>query len=140
MAFLPNYRPKQLSLGPLEEEILNIIWELGSATVKDVHERILADPDRELAYTSVTTVLRRLTEKGWLTCDKQERTFSWRPLVSRGEAQAIKAHEQLHKFLAVGNPDVVAAFADSLDSASVDQIEAIALRLQAARKAREEKK
>jgi len=39
MTPLPNYRPKQLSLGPLEAEILNLIWELGSATV-DVHERI----------------------------------------------------------------------------------------------------
>jgi predicted transcriptional regulator len=137
MASLPNHRPKQLSLGPLETEILNIIWELGSATVKDVHERILADPERELAYTSVTTVLRRLTQKGWLTCEKQGRAFSWQPLVSREEAQVIKAHDQLNQFLAVGNPDVVAAFADSLDATSLEQIEAIALRLQAARQARE---
>ena len=140
MTPLPNHRPKQLSLGPLETEILNIIWELGSATVKDVHERILTDPDRELAYTSVTTVLRRLTQKGWLTCEKQGRAFCWKPLVSRQEGQALKAHEQLNQFLAVGNPDIVAAFADSLDAASIDQIEAIALRLQAARQAREEKK
>jgi predicted transcriptional regulator len=137
MAPLPNYRPKQLSVGPLEAEILNIVWELGSVTVKDVHERILTDPDRELAYTSVTTVLRRLTEKGWLACDKQERIFSWRPIVTRSEAEVLKAHEQLHRFLAVGNPDVVAAFADSLDSASLEQLEAIAQRIQAARQARE---
>ena len=137
MAPLPNYRPKQLSVGPLEAEILNIVWELGSVTVKDVHERILADPDRELAYTSVTTVLRRLTEKGWLACDKQERTFSWRPMVTRSEAEVLKAHEHLHRFLAVGNPDVVAAFADSLDSASLEQLEAIAQRIQAARQAKE---
>jgi predicted transcriptional regulator len=44
----------------------------------------------------------------------------------------------LNQFLAVGNPDVVAAFADSLDATSLEQIEAIALRLQAARQAREE--
>lgn len=138
MSPLPNYCPKQLSLGPLETEILNIVWELGCVTVKDVHERILADPDRELAYTSVTTVLRRLTQKGWLTCEKQERAFSWKPMVSRQEAQVIKAHDHLNRFLAVGNPDVVAAFADSLDAASLEQIEAIALRLQAARRAREE--
>ncbi len=138
MSPLPNYCPKQLSLGPLETEILNIVWELGCVTVKDVHERILADPDRELAYTSVTTVLRRLTQKGWLTCEKQERAFSWKPMVSRQEAQVLKAHDQLNRFLAVGNPDVVAAFADSLDAASLEQIEAIALRLQAARRAREE--
>jgi predicted transcriptional regulator len=140
MTPLPNYRPKQLSLGPLETEILNIVWELGCATVKDVHERILADPDRELAYTSVTTVLRRLTQKGWLICEKQERAFSWQPLISREEAQVIKAHDQLNQFLAVGNPDVVAAFADSLDAASLEKIEAIALRLKAARQAREEQK
>ncbi len=140
MTPLPNYRPKQLSLGPLEAEILNIIWELGVVTVKDVHERILADPERELAYTSVTTVLRRLTQKGWLACDKRERTFSWRPLVSRSQAQVLKAHDHLHRFLAVSNPDVVAAFADSLDSASLEQLQAIALRIEAARQARQEEK
>ncbi len=139
MTSLPNYRPKQMSLGPLEAEILNIVWELSSATVKDVHDRILADPDRELAYTSVTTVLRRLTEKGWLACDKQGRAFYWRPLVTKQQAQVIQAHEQLHRFLAVGNPDIVAAFADSLDCASVEQLKAIAQRIDAARRAREEK-
>ncbi len=137
MVPLPNYRPKQLSLGPLEAEILHIIWDLGGATVKDIHDRILADPDRELAYTSVTTVLNRLTKKGWLVCDKQERSFSWKPLLSKAEASALQAYEQLNQFLAVGNPDIVAAFADSLDQASVEQLEAIAQRLQAIRKARE---
>ncbi|MGQ4649708.1 BlaI/MecI/CopY family transcriptional regulator [Lyngbya aestuarii] len=138
MTPLPDHRPKQLSLGPLEQEILHIVWELGCATVKDVHELILSDPNRELAYTSVTTVLRRLTQKGWLTCDKQGRVFYWKPLLSSQEAQVLQAHEQLNRFLAIGNPDVVAAFADSLDTASIEQIEAIALRLKAARQAREE--
>jgi predicted transcriptional regulator len=138
MTALPNYRPKQLSLGPLEREILQIIWELGEVTVKDVHDRILADPDRELAYASVTTVLRRLTEKGWLTCDKRGKIYLWQPLVSQSQAQAIEAYEKLQGFLAVGNPDIVAAFADSLDTASVEQLKAIAQRIQAARRAREE--
>nr|WP_322744467.1 MULTISPECIES: hypothetical protein [unclassified Coleofasciculus] len=44
----------------------------------------------------------------------------------------------MQRFLAVGNPDVIAAFADSLDQASLEQIEAIAQRLKAIRKAREE--
>lgn len=138
MAPLPNYRPKQLSVGPLEAEILNIIWELGSATVKDVHERILTDPNRELAYTSVTTVLRRLTDKGWLVCIKKGRAYYWQPLVTKQQAEVIRAHEQLHRFLAVGNPDVIAAFADSLDETASEQIQAIAKRIQAARQAREE--
>lgn len=138
MAPLPEYRPRQLSLGPLESEILNIVWDLGEATVKQVHDRILADPDRELAYPSVTTVLRRLTDKGWLSCCKQERAFRWRPRLSREQAQSLKAYEELQRFLAVANPDVVASFADSLDSASFEQIEAIATRLDAIRRQRQE--
>jgi predicted transcriptional regulator len=138
MVPLPNYRPKNLSLGPLETEILKIVWELDSATVKDIHDRILSDPDRELAYTSVTTVLNRLTQKGWLRCDKQERSFIWHPLISAAEAQSIQAYEQLQQFLAIGNPDVVAAFADDLDRASIAQLEAIAHKLQAIRQAKEE--
>lgn len=137
MAPLPEHTPKQLSLGPLEAEILHIIWELGGATVKEIHDRILADPDRELAYASVTTVLRRLTEKGWLACDKDDRAFRWRPLVSRQEARVLQAHDQLRRFLAVGNPDLIAAFADDLDRASAEKLEAIAQRLKAIRQARE---
>lgn len=138
MVPLPNHRPKQLSLGPLEAEILKIVWERGSVTVKDVHEQILTNPSRELAYASVTTVLNRLTQKGWLRCDKQNRSFIWYPLISENQAKALQAYEQLNQFLAVGNPDIVAAFADSLDQASVEQIEAIAQKLQDIRKAREE--
>ncbi len=138
MAPLPEYRPKQLSLGPLEAEILRIVWELGTVTVKDVHDRILSDPDRELAYTSVTTVLNRLTKKGWISCSKKARSFTWQAVVSQSEARAIQAYEQLNQFLAISNPDVVAAFADNLDQASCDQLDAIAQRLKAIRQAREE--
>jgi predicted transcriptional regulator len=138
MASLPQYRPKKLSLGPLEAEILEIIWNLKVATVKNVHQQILQDPDRELAYTSVTTVLQRLTSKGWLKCSKKGKAFSWQPLLSREQAQAIRSYEQLNSFLAVSNPDVVAAFADSLDTASLEQIEAIASRLNNIRRQREE--
>lgn len=138
MSRLPNYRPKKLSLGPLETEILDLVWQLKRATVRDIHERILTDPDRELAYTSVTTVLTRLTQKGWLNRHREGRVYYWQPQVSRTEAQAIQAYEQLQQFLAISNPDVVASFADSLDTASFDQLEAIALRLQAIRRQREE--
>ncbi|MFW6358773.1 MAG: BlaI/MecI/CopY family transcriptional regulator [Chroococcales cyanobacterium] len=138
MSPLPDYRPKKLSLGPLETEILEIIWDRGCVTVKDVHECILANPDRELAYASVTTVLQRLTKKGWLRCCKEGRAFSWQPLVSKEEAIALKSYDQLHRFLEISNPDLVASFADSLDVTSLEQIEAIASRLESIRRQRKE--
>ncbi len=138
MAFLPQHKPKKMSLGPLETEILEIVWKLKVVTVRNVHDYILQDPNRELAYTSVTTVLRRLTKKGWLKCSKKDRAFSWQALVSAEQAKALQAYEKLNGFLAVSNPDVVASFADSLDTASLEQIEAIAARLNAVRRQREE--
>lgn len=134
---LPHPRPRQLSLGPLETEILEILWSLQAATVKEIHDRILVDPNRELTYSSVTTVLRRLTHKGWLTCDKTDRAFRWRPLVTPEEAKVLQAHDRLQNFLAIGNPDLVAAFADALDVASIEKLDAIAQRLKAARQAKE---
>lgn len=130
MSTFPDYRPHQLSLGPLESEILGLLWSFGTATVKDIHDAILSDPDRELAYGSVTTVLQRLAQKGWVSSDRQERAFVWRPLVSREQARVILSHHQLEKFLAVSNPDVVAAFVDTLDTASREHLEAIAQRIQ----------
>ena len=138
MSSLPNHRPNQLSLGPLETEILHIIWDIGVATAKQVHDRILSNPDRELTYSSVMTVLSRLMKKGWLTSHKRGKIILWEALVSRAEAQSLQAFNQLNRFLEVGNADIVAAFADDLDHASVDQIEAIAQRLKAIRKEREE--
>lgn len=144
MDSIPSYRPKTLSLGPLEAEIIEILWQLGSTSATAVHQHILADIDRELTYSSVSTVLKRLTKKGWVACDRKgvsaetgkKRVHIWSTLISREEADILKAHEQLHRFLAVGSPDIVAAFADSLDDESMAQIDAIAQRVKSARMAR----
>jgi predicted transcriptional regulator len=138
MPSLPNYRPKQLSLGPLEREILNIVWDLHTVAVKDVHQRILLDPNRELAYTSVTTVLKRLTEKGWLACESQGKIHYWQARITREQANALNAYNQLNQFLNISNPDLVAAFADNLDQTSLDKLDAIAQRLKDLRAARGE--
>jgi predicted transcriptional regulator len=136
MSPLPHHRP-QLLLGPLESEILELIWHYGTAvTVKTIHDHILKNPDRELAYASVTTVFQRLQRKGWLQCDRHQRPYQWSPRISREEAQILRAHQKLHQFLAISNPDRVAAFADSLDAASVEQLDAIAQRLNDLRRQR----
>ncbi|MEM9137111.1 MAG: BlaI/MecI/CopY family transcriptional regulator [Cyanobacteria bacterium P01_F01_bin.42] len=133
MSALPIRKPNTLTLGPLESEILEILWVMTRATVREIHEQILSDPDRELAYSSVTTVLNRLAKKGWVKCDRQEQAFVWRPTLTKLEAQALIAHDQLQDFLALGHPDVIAAFADSLDETTVEQLDAIAQQIRAAR-------
>ncbi|NEP16339.1 MAG: CopY family transcriptional regulator [Leptolyngbya sp. SIO4C1] len=134
----PDYVPRQTQLGPLEAEIMELVWQLGSPTVRDVHEQILSDPDRELAYASVTTVLHRLAKKGWLVRRKQGRAFCWQPRVSKADMQIVRAQRQLKQFLALSNPDIVAAFADTLDAASLAQLDAINQQIQAARHQQEQ--
>lgn len=145
MAYIPSYRPKTLSLGPLETEIIYILWQLGSTSATAVHQHILEDIDRELTYSSVSTVLKRLMKKGWVACDRKgisleagkKRVHIWSTLVSREQSEILRAHDQLHRFLAVGSPDIVAAFADSLDDESMAQIDAIAQKVKSARIARD---
>lgn len=132
-----SHRPKTLSLGPLETEILEIIWQHNGATAKQIHEQILKNPDRELTYASVSTVLNRLVTKGWLSRKKHRRAFIWQPRFSQREAQVLQAHHQVKKLLAVGDAEIVAAFADELDDASLDRFEAMAQRLKAARRKRD---
>ncbi|MGD1897946.1 MAG: BlaI/MecI/CopY family transcriptional regulator [Phormidesmis sp.] len=137
MPLFSLYRPKTLALGPLESEIIEILWQLGPTSATAVHQHILSDINRELTYSSVSTVLKRLMKKGWVACDRKNRIHIWKVLVSQREAEILKAHEQLHQFLAVGSPDIVAAFADELDDDSLAQMDAIAQKIQAARQARQ---
>lgn len=58
-------------LGETEADVLQLVWEMGEATVADVHARI--EESRPLAYTTVLTVLRNLTAKGMLQSERRDR-------------------------------------------------------------------
>ncbi|PSQ93356.1 MAG: BlaI family transcriptional regulator [Bacteroidetes bacterium QH_2_63_10] len=71
-------RRKSLThLGETEMEVLHHVWDLGEATVSDVRERILED--RDVAYTTVMTVLKKLAEKGYLEYHKEGRSYVYQP-------------------------------------------------------------
>lgn len=56
-----------------QREIMEVVWELGNATVSDVQTRIAAR--REVARNTVQTLMVRLEEKGWLRHVEQGRKF-----------------------------------------------------------------
>jgi len=53
------------SLGPLQREVLEIVWKLGQASVNDVREELAGK--RLLAYTTVLSTMQKLEKAGWLT-------------------------------------------------------------------------
>ena len=72
-------------LGETEMEVLHHVWDLGEATVADVRERILED--REVAYTTIMTVLKKLAEKGYLDYHKEGRSYVYQPAQTPNEVQ-----------------------------------------------------
>ena len=68
-------------LTDVELELMNILWSLKQATVKEVIEQL---PEaRKLAYTSVSTILRILEQKKVLQSTKQGRGHSYSPLIKK---------------------------------------------------------
>jgi predicted transcriptional regulator len=69
------------SLGPLEAQVLDRLWdEARPVTVRDVHRGF-----PELAYTTLMTTLDRLFRKGLLLRIRSGRAFAYEPRCSRGE-------------------------------------------------------
>ena len=75
--------PSNPPLSPAETEILRLVWELGSGTVQQVCEKLPAD--REIAYATVQTLLRRLEKKGYVGHTTQGRAHTFFPAVKRDE-------------------------------------------------------
>jgi predicted transcriptional regulator len=85
-------------LGPLEAEVMEIIWIRGTALVSEVEEVLNKRRTVPLAYKTVLTICTRLSEKGILDHDKEGRAFRYYPTMTQTEfvaAQASKASNAL---------------------------------------------
>lgn len=70
-------------LGPLETEVMETVWRLRDATVRDVHDEL--SQSRDLAYTTVMTTMSRLASKGLLSRDTSGLAHRYVPTVTRDE-------------------------------------------------------
>jgi BlaI family penicillinase repressor len=70
-------RPKHATLTPQELEIMKLVWQRESASVRDIYEALL--DKRKIAYTTVMTMMKILETKGYLKKRRQDRAFIYRP-------------------------------------------------------------
>lgn len=84
----PEEAPRPLT--PVELELMHIVWKQGEVSVADVLEAL--PPERKLAYTSVSTVLRILEQKSVLRSRKVGRGHLYSALLPREayEAQSVR--------------------------------------------------
>ena len=85
-----------------ELEVMEVLWERGSATVAEVRDAL----EDEMAYTTVLTVLRRLEEKGYVGHEEEGRAHRYHPLIERQEARE-SALERLTRKLFHGSPELL---------------------------------
>lgn len=85
-----NAQPRLLP--PLELEVMKVLWTQGESSVAEVQSALRNS--KPLAYTTVMTLLDRLTRKGAVTRRKQGRGFRYTPLFTR-EAMTDLAVERL---------------------------------------------
>lgn len=72
-------RPPAPDLTERELEVMHAAWKRGDCTVSDVREE-MASGGRDLAYTTVATLMKILTDKGCLLQVNEERPFVYRPI------------------------------------------------------------
>ena len=92
---MPRRKNVELPLTPLELEIMNVLWETGPANVQTVQARL---DGRELAYTTVQTMLNVLHRKGKVKRQLKDRAYLYRPVFTRQKAIRQAVGEMLDRF------------------------------------------
>jgi predicted transcriptional regulator len=100
-----------------ELDVMAVLWELGSATVRQVQERL--EPD--LAYTTVLTILRVLEAKGHVRHEPDGRAHRYLPTVAQDEAKASALRRLLAKVFS-GSPEALLTQLVSDDNLSDEEL------------------
>lgn len=117
-------------LGARERQILDIVFEIGEASVSDVVQK-MPDPP---SYSSVRTMIRLLESKGFLKQIRREGTkYIYKPTQSRNAASKSALRHVLRTFFSGSAPDAVAAIFDA-ENLSADDLERIEELIEEARK------
>jgi len=76
---------KQVKPTESELEILNILWEKGASTVREIHE--VLEQNKDAGYTTTLKLMQIMHEKGLLTRDTSSKTHIYVAAVTREQAQ-----------------------------------------------------
>jgi len=83
-------------LGRTELAVLQALWNLGPSSVRQVLE-CLQQSGRDLAYTTVQTLLVRLESKGYVTGNKRQTAFTYRAKVTRDKVTRSRLRTLLNQ-------------------------------------------
>jgi predicted transcriptional regulator len=98
-------------LGELEGAVLEAVWEQGEATVRELYARV-GEP-RRLAYTTILTVVQRLTKKGLLVRQPVLKPHTYTAAVDRDALAQLRAQELAGIMVHLGKAGAAAFIAEA---------------------------
>lgn len=105
-----------------ELELLNILWDRGPATVRDLHQAIAVK--RAIGYTSVLKLLQIMTDKGLVEREESGKAHIYRPVGTQQETQSRLVRDISERVFA-GSAAALAMHALSTQPVSEDELEAL---------------
>jgi predicted transcriptional regulator len=88
-------RRRSSTLTGQELEIMKVVWERDSVTVRDVYEALLER--RKVAYTTVMTMMKILEQKKYLKKDQSDRAYVYRPAEPKGQVIGAMVREFVNR-------------------------------------------
>jgi BlaI family penicillinase repressor len=104
-----------------EEEIMHILWTLEKAFVKDVLAEIKADKPH---YNTLSTIIRNLEEKGYVSYNAYGKTHQYFPMVSKEDYKTKFMTTAIDNYFNSSYKNVVSFFAKE-EKISVDELKEI---------------
>jgi predicted transcriptional regulator len=117
---MPRRETRRLT--PLETLVMQAVWDVGEATVREVQERLR--PVKPMAYNTVLTVMRILRDKGFLTSRRNGRADVYTPTVSRRQIARRSLKDVVNRFFG-GSPAALVSALVNDENVSDEELKAI---------------
>lgn len=119
---MPKTKRSEIRLGRLETEIMNVVWDKGSATVHDVKD--VLGRGKKPAYSTILTMMRKLEGKGYLEHEVHDRKYVYRSTIDRQDVRRSVLRDLVER-LFDGSPSLLVNSLlqqDDLSDAEVSEI------------------
>ena len=107
---------KNVSLGPLEQEVMKCIWKQKICTAREIADCL--NQDRKIAYNTVQTIMTRLVDKGLLKRKLEGKAHVYRPVAKQKNILSSLLTQTMESFTGHFGEEALVAFVDGLDDIS----------------------
>jgi predicted transcriptional regulator len=108
-------------LGKREEQIMQVVWQLQNAFVKDIIDEL---PEPKPHYNTIATMVKILTDKGFLRAEKLGNTYQYTPLITLAEYREQDVASIKQKYFGNSFSNMITHFAkeENLSNEELDEL------------------